>query len=256
MPTPRRPRPPPSNAKRSPASAPRTRCASSRRADVNAINITYAAPIVAAATEPDAGGDLVTVSGDNFGGRDPSDAACVAAHAYDDVALAVTLFCTADDVSGRHDCSYPCASPAWLSPTSLTCVAPAGLGGGKDVRVALAGQQSADGNAAFSYAPPTAGSLTRAAAAAPGGWKLDGNQLLGIEGASFGTDAAWTARPRCAVRRPRRRRDGGRRGVHRRDVGERQSAHVRHAARKRLCARRHRDDRRSRHAAGQRRARV
>ena len=100
---PRRPRPPPANAKRSPASAPRTRCASSRRADVNAINITYAAPIVAAATEPDAGGDLVTVSGDNFGGRDPSDAACVAAHAYDDVALAVTLFCTADDVPGRHN---------------------------------------------------------------------------------------------------------------------------------------------------------
>ena len=67
------------------------------------INITYAAPIVAAATEPDVGGDLVTVSGDNFGGRAPSDAACVAAHAYDAVALAVTLFCTADDVSGRHD---------------------------------------------------------------------------------------------------------------------------------------------------------
>ena len=56
----------------------------------------------------------------------------------------------------------------WLSPTSLTCVAPAGLGGGKDVRVALAGQQSADGNAAFSYAPPIVVSASLIPAA--GGW--------------------------------------------------------------------------------------
>ena len=53
----------------------------------NAINLTYAAPIFDAVTpEPDAGGGLITVSGDNFGGCDPSDAASV----VDQLALLLT----------------------------------------------------------------------------------------------------------------------------------------------------------------------